>query len=218
MSSRRPRAIFYIDGFNLYNGLLRRAAGKGLDTPEHRWLNLSKLADFLLPEADVVLVRYFTSRVKRRVDDPDAGLRQEVFLRALATLPNLTCHFGLFQRNKVWRRRVDDPTQSVRVIDFKEKGSDVNLAAYLVHDALRSRCQVAGVMSADSDLVEPIALAREALPNGVIVFDPNVGKPNRALQDVATESRRVKDRALAACHFPDKLEDEHGVIHKPPKW
>lgn len=153
-----------------------------------------------------------------RAENPDAGVRQEVFLRALATLPNLTCHFGHFQRTKVWRRLVDDPGEAVRVIDFKEKGSDVNLAAYLVHDALSGLCQLAGVMSSDSDLVEPIALAQDVLPKGVIVFSPNVGKPTRSLSNAATTSRRIKERAFAACHFPGEFEDEHGVIQKPPEW
>ena len=216
--SKRPRAIFYIDGFNLYNGLHRRADAKGLAAPEHRWLNLSKLAAFLVPEADVIRVRYFTSLVKRRFEDPDAGTRQAVFLRALATLPNLTVHLGHFQRNKVWRRLVDDPSKSVRVIDFKEKGSDVNLAAFLIHDALKGECELGCVISSDSDLVEPIRLADAALLRGVIVFSPNIGRPARALDTVATASRRIKDRAFRACHFQDELEDDDGVITKPPTW
>jgi hypothetical protein len=213
----RPQAIVYIDGFNLYNGLVRRAREKGLEAPEHRWLNLSKLAAFLVPEAEVVRVRYFTSRVKRRAENPGAGQRQEIFLRALATLPNLSCHFGSFQRNKVNRRLVDDPTTSVRVVDFKEKGSDVNLATYLVREALTGCCQMAGVISGDSDLVEPVAVSREALPGGVLVFGPNV-KPSRALAAVASNSRKIRNRTFAACHFPDELTDEQGVISKPPDW
>jgi len=216
--SKRPRAIFYIDGFNLYNGLVRRAEAKGLPAAEHRWLNLPKLAQFLVPEAEVVLTRYFTSRVKRRIEDPDAGIRQETFLRALRTLPNIDFHFGHFQRNLVWRRRADDFTKSVRVVDVKEKGSDVNLAAYLVHDALKGCCEMACVISSDSDLVEPIELARKALPNGVIVFSPNVGKPERNLARVATDSKRIKDRTFAACHLADELEDEAGTITKPEPW
>jgi hypothetical protein len=216
--SERPRAIYYIDGFNLYNSLIRRAEAKGLKAAEHRWLNLSKLAQFLVPEADVVRIRYFTSRVKRRLEDPEAGVRQEVFLRALATLPNLTFHFGQFQRNVVSRRRAADPSKSVRVIDFKEKGSDVSLAARLIHDAVRGECEIACVISSDSDLAEPIRLAAEALPEGVLVLDPNVGKPSRKLAQVASASRRINDRAFAACHFPDELHDADGVITKPPSW
>jgi NYN domain len=214
----RPRAIVYIDGFNLYNSLVRRAEAKGLSAPEHRWLNLSKLADFLLPEADVIRVRYFTSLVKRRTDDPEAGARQAAFLRALATLPNFTCHYGHFQRNKVKRRLVAEPTKSVRVIDFKEKGSDVNLATYLIYDAWTNECEMAGVISADTDLVEPIRLANKKLQRGVIVLSPNVGKPPGAFGPVAVSSRRIKDRAFRACHFPDVLKDEDGIITKPPGW
>jgi hypothetical protein len=161
---------------------------------------LSKLAEFLMPEADVVQVRYFTSLIKRRTDDPDAGNRQAVFLRALATLPNLTVHLGHFQRNLVWRRRVDNPAKSVRVIDVKEKGSDVNLAAFLIHDALGGECELAGVMSSDSDLAQTSA------------------KPTRALDRVARESRRIKDRAFRACHFPEELENDDGTITKSPAW
>jgi uncharacterized LabA/DUF88 family protein len=216
--SKRPRAIFYIDGFNLYNGIARRSEAKGLAAPEHRWLNLSKLAQFLVPEAEIVLVRYFTSRVKRRLDDPDAGVRQETFLRALRTLPNLTIHYGHFQRNKVWRRLVEDTEKSVRVVDFKEKGSDVNLAAHLVHDAFTDACEMACVVSSDSDLVEPIRLAREGLSAGVLVFSPNVGRPARALADVATDSRRINDRTFAACHLGADLDDSDGVVTKPASW
>lgn len=216
--AKRPRAIFYIDGFNLYNGLVRRAEAKGLPDAEHRWLNLVKLAQFLVPTVDVVRVRYFTSRVKRRLDDPDAGTRQEVFLRALATLPNLTVHEGHFQRNRVWRRLVDDPSKSVRIIDYKEKGSDVNLAAYLIHDALSRECNMACVVSSDSDLAEPIRLANAALKHGVVVLSPNVGQPSRKLALVARESRRIAHRTLAACHLPDEVEDADGVITKPPSW
>jgi hypothetical protein len=214
----RPKAIFYIDGFNLYNGLVRRAEAKELPAPEHRWLNLGKLAQFLAPEAEISKVKYFTSRVKRRIDNPDAEIRQEVFLRALRSLPNVEIHLGQFQRNKQWRRLVDDPSQSVRIIDFKEKGSDVNLATHLVHDALAGNCEMACVISSDSDLVEPVRVAGAHLPAGAIVFSPNVGKPARALARVATDSRQISDAALAACHLVDTLNDANGTITKPDSW
>jgi hypothetical protein len=181
---------------------------------------LCKVADFLLPEADVIAVRYFTSRVKRRIEDdnPDAGLRQQVFLRALETFPKLTIHYGHFQRNKVRRRLVDDPSRTVRVVDYKEKGSDVNLAAYLVYDALNGACELAGVMSGDSDLVEPVKLAESVLEHGVVILHPNVGQPSRALAQVARDARRISDRLLRSCHLPVELSDAVGVITKPPIW
>jgi hypothetical protein len=44
----------------------------------------------------------------------------------------------------------------VQVIKTEEKGSDVNLATHLLHDAHMGRFEVAVVLSNDSDLLEPI--------------------------------------------------------------
>jgi hypothetical protein len=48
------------------------------------------------------------------------------------------------------------PQKYARVIKTEEKGSDVNLATHLLHDAHMGRFDVAGVISNDSDLLEPI--------------------------------------------------------------
>jgi len=67
----RPRAIVYVDGFNLYYGALR-------NTP-FRWLDLARLSDLMLPEQCVVKVKSFTSIV----DDPGGSVRQQVYISAL---------------------------------------------------------------------------------------------------------------------------------------
>lgn len=215
----RPKTNVYVDGFNLYNGLRRRAKQMGLDAPEHRWLNLSKLAVFLLPDTEIQVVHYFTARVKRRIEDPDVSVRQQVFFRALRTLgTNLEIHEGYFQRNKPWRRLVDNPAEAVRVVDYKEKGSDVALATQLLVDAYEGNCERGCVISNDSDLVRPIAVAAAKFPFGVIVFNPQPGPAARKLRAVATEYRPMRRRTFRACVFPDELEDANGVFHKPDSW
>ncbi len=221
----RPVAHVYIDGFNLYNGLKRRAKAKGLSEPQYRWLNLAKLAEFVLPEFEVQVVRYFTSPVKRRPADPGAGQRQQVFLRALRTLPNLTIHEGYFQKNEVYRHFAHDPEDGAVVIDYKEKGSDVNLATMLLVDTFRGdpkydrRPQAAAIMSDDSDLALPLTLAKAELEHGVTLLNPNVGsRPARKLRGIASVYRSISDSAFAACVFPDSLVDKKGTITKPPAW
>jgi hypothetical protein len=73
----RPVAHVYVDGFNLYNGLRRRAQAKGVPEVEYRWLDLVKLTRTLLPDADIARVFYFTSTVKRRIGDPGAADRRK---------------------------------------------------------------------------------------------------------------------------------------------
>ena len=78
----------YIDGFNLYYGLLRSSPFK--------WLNLEAFCDQLLPKNDIKKISYFTARVTARPHDPGQPLRQQMYLRALATLPRVEVHFGTF--------------------------------------------------------------------------------------------------------------------------
>jgi hypothetical protein len=78
----------YIDGFNLYYGLLRSSPFK--------WLNLEAFCDQLLPKNNVKKIAYFTARVTARPRDPDQPIRQQMYLRALATLPRVEVYFGTF--------------------------------------------------------------------------------------------------------------------------
>jgi hypothetical protein len=217
----RPRASVYIDGFNLYYGLRRRAKAKGIET-QWRWLNLGKLAQFLLPEYEIGTIHYFTARVKGRPDDPSKVARQNTFLRALATLPNLQVHFGYYQESTVSQRREEPCAKCgdrfASVLRTEEKGSDVNLARLLLVDAYEEHCKAAALLSNDSDLALPVAQAAKLLPNGVIVFNPHPGKTARRLRDVASDYRAIKDRTLRATVFDDELEDGRGRIVKPEGW
>ena len=87
------RTRVYIDGFNLYYGCLK-------STP-HKWLNPHALACALLPKNQIDLVRYFTARVSARPNDPDQPTRQQTYLRALATIPEIRVHFGHFLTHEV---------------------------------------------------------------------------------------------------------------------
>ena len=85
----------YVDGFNLYYGSLKR-------TP-YRWLNIVELARQLLPASHAVdKLNYFTARVSG-VSDPQAPARQQAYLNALGTLPEVEMHFGSFLSKTVWR-------------------------------------------------------------------------------------------------------------------
>jgi hypothetical protein len=105
------RTRVYVDGFNLYYG-----AVKG--TP-FKWLNLVELALQVLPPGhNVDRLKYFTARVSG-ASDPGAPGRQQVYLRALRTLPEVEIHFGSFLAKTVWRpltnlpvagRQINSPT------------------------------------------------------------------------------------------------------------
>ncbi|SEU34124.1 NYN domain-containing protein [Nonomuraea wenchangensis] len=141
----------YVDGFNLYYGCLKGTS--------YKWLDLSALCRKLLPRDDITRIRYFTARITARPGDPDSPTRQDTYLRALGTIPQMSVHYGHFQETRPrMPLATPDPSgpRTVKVIKTEEKGSDVNLASYLLLDSFHGDCDVAVVISNDSDLREPL--------------------------------------------------------------
>jgi len=202
----------YIDGFNLYYGALRRSP--------HKWLDLEALCRRLLPKDDIRRIRYFTARITARPGDPQQAQRQETYLRALRTLPSVSIHYGHFLTHTVRMALAVPPRRgprTVEVVKTEEKGSDVNLASHLLLDAFKRACDVAVVISNDSDLRVPIRIAEKELGIRVGVINPHPPKyRSRVLK--ATFFKQLRPPVLADCQFPEVLVDEQGEFHKPASW
>lgn len=210
------RTNVYIDGFNLYNRAVK-------DT-SYKWLDLSKVCQAILPGHQVHHIRYFTALVHTRPNDPQAPQRQQIYLRALRTISNLTMEFGQF-RPRIKERPLVTPipgqARNVRVHDTEEKGTDVNLATYLLMDGYEGDYEQALVVSNDADLALPISIVRDKLKLPIGVVNPNIdqneGMP-RELRNAATFQRRIHRGVLLKCQFPPTLQDAKGTITKPSSW
>lgn len=222
----KPKTIVYVDGFNLYY----RALKKG----PHKWLNLEVLFKRLLPKNDVIKIKYYTANVSAHID-PQAPLRQQVYLDALNTLPTVEIVKGSFMTSEKFFPLVMNGSGSpefrpestscsvvptpvvVKVRKCEEKGSDVNLATHLVFDACQGAFDVAAVVSNDTDLVEPIRILRErlGLPVGLVCPTAN---PHDGLRQYASFIRRIREADLKASQFPDPISTASGNLHKPQGW
>ena len=193
------RTAVYVDGFNLYYRALK-------NTP-YKWLNVRALAaDVLGPEHSIELIRYFSAPVTGRWDR-ESHTRQQRYLQALRSIPEMSIHLGSFLTAIKVRELVEplaDGTTHVRILHQEEKGSDVNLATYLVHDAWSRRFDVALVFSQDTDLLEPVRVVKEELqlPVGVVVLD---GKSPGKLAQSGSFSRQITSSRLAAAQFPPRV-------------
>jgi uncharacterized LabA/DUF88 family protein len=208
---------FYIDAFNLYYGCLKGGP--------YKWLNLVEFCRRSFPPPVNVLhrVRYFTALVKPYPSDPQQPARQQAFLRALSTLPEVTIHLGQYRKSKTHLKLVAPPPggpDTAHVWKSEEKGSDVNLATHLLVDAFKKDCEAAIVVSNDSDLVEPIRVVRHELKLPVVVLFPvSAGRHGgNELKKVASTHADVDPTHLAASQFPPTLNDAKGVIKKPAVW
>ncbi len=204
------RANVYVDGFSLYHAALRHTA--------YKWLDLRKVARFLLPNDRINRIRYFTANPVYRPQDPRNGQRLQAYIRALETLPRLTVHYGTCRAGSeslpISRSRTG---ARERVVVRDEKGSDVNLATMLLMDGFRRDYEVAVVISTDSDLALPMRLVGRQLQLPVGLLKPGKWYTNELVR-AASFWKPIREGVLAASQFPQQLTDEHGTITKPSGW
>lgn len=207
------KTVVYVDGFNFYYG-----AVKG--TP-YKWLNIKTLCQLLLPKNQILKIKYFTAPVTARPSDPDQPNRQQIFFRALQTIPELEIIFGHFLSHEIMMPLAHpSPGQLkyAKVIKTEEKGSDVNIAAHMVNDGHKGLYKVAVLISNDSDLAEPVRIVRNELKLPVGVLNPFIHKPSFDLRKHATFVRPIRRGVLSASQFPPSLKDANGTFYKPLTW
>jgi uncharacterized LabA/DUF88 family protein len=206
-----PKTFVYIDGFNLYYGALKNTA--------HRWLDLLKLCQRLLPDNDIQRINYYTALVKARPYDVQQPIRQAIYLRAIKTIPCVNVHLGHYLSHRTFMAKATPPPNTVEVIKTEEKGSDVNLASHLLADGFSNEYEVAVVISNDSDLREPVRIVSQRIKKGIGVVNPQVnGHPSQELKQFATFFRQLRTSVLPACQFPPQLTDATGTFTKPASW
>ena len=172
----------------------------------------------LLPNDTIVSIQYFTARVSARAQNPSAPLDQQVYLRALRTIPNLTITFGHFLTHSVPMLLSGvNPPKRVFVEKTEEKGSDVNLATHLLKDAFNKSFDIAVLITNDSDLAEPVRIVRLELGLPVGIMNPH-RYHSKTLQPLATFLKRIRQSDLILSQFPPVMHDARGTFTKPSYW
>src|SRR5690606_29733274 len=145
---------------------------------------------------------------------------QQIYLRALRTLPSISIHLGHFlchaTRMPLAKPAPGGPRHAL-VLKTEEKGSDVNLATHLIHDAYEGRFECAVVVSNDSDLLKPIRIVKEHLKLPVGILNPHK-HPSKQLAGVCTFMKQIRSGVLSASQFPARLADANGDFHRPGEW
>jgi hypothetical protein len=207
------KTYIYIDGFNLYYGALK-------GTP-FKWLDPLALCRLLLSGHVILKIRYFTAHIKSRPHDPDAPNRQQIYLRALRTLPNVEIHLGQFLTHPVWMpdaASTSVPPRKLQVLKTEEKGSDVNLASHLLMDGFRKSFETAVLITNDSDLYEPIRMVKRDLGLRVGILNPNARASRMLVPPTVDFMKSIRKGALGASQFPATLSDGNGSFQKPKSW
>jgi uncharacterized LabA/DUF88 family protein len=202
----------YVDGFNLYRSLLH-------NKPRLKWLDFTALWPQMFPDLVVERTYYFTAKVGALPLDRGAPARQERYLSALRTKwPEIQPIFGKFYADTVVARPTAGAIRDrVEVHRNREKGSDVNLGAYLMHDVYEGEVDTAIVVSNDSDLRQPIEFARAK--GATIILCSPTARPSSELAQVVSQHFVLREARTATAQFPDVITTDGGrQIHRPREW
>ncbi len=202
---RKEKVIAYVDGFNLYFGMVE--AGFGYC----KWLDLKLLVQNLLkPNQALIEVKYFTSRVSH---NPDKQKRQSLYIDALKSI-GVKIIYGNYQDGNVTCLRCGHIWKSA-----KEKMTDVNIATSIIIDAYKNEYDMAMLISGDTDLVPPIREVHALFKDKrvMIAFPPK--RHNKVLAIAAKGSFVIGRKKLTDSQLNDEISSLSGFkITIPVSW
>ena len=203
----KQRVIVYVDGFNFYYGLKKNHRWR-----RYYWLDMVKFFEmFMKPNQELVYVKYFSAKP----DNVDKALRQNAFFQANKENSKFQLILGKYLRKNI------KCFNCGYLIQTYEKESDVRIATQIVNDANNHNCDVAIVVSADSDMLPAIELALESRTKVFVYFPPF--HHSNSLSNISSSRvinlERYESR-FRQCIMPDTihLSLPNFDLTIPPKW
>lgn len=213
------RVNAYIDGFNLYHAL------KNLQDNRLKWLDLHKLiSSYLCTEEELQDIYYFSAFAKHI--DKETVQRHMVYVNALETTG---VHFipGNFKNkksaiNKEIRKKYGIPS-NVKNPGHEEKESDVNLALYVLRDAIKCSCDKMFIITNDTDIAPAIRMSKQENPNLsiVVLTPPTYNEIHHALRNATNQpyTFSITKKKIADSLFPNEIIKPNGKkIMRPRLW
>jgi len=204
-NQKKERVVVYIDGFNLYFGMV----DAGFD--RYKWLNLLSLSNNLLSyNQELAGIKYFTSRVS---NNPEKQKRQSTYIEALQSA-GIAIYYGNYQNDRIECRLCGNIWPV-----YHEKMTDVNIATHIIIDAYQDKFDMAMLISGDSDLVPPINAIHHWFPKKrvFVAFPPK--RHNSSIAMVAKGSITIGRKKLADSQFDPEVKKLDGyMLKKPKEW
>ena len=164
------------------------------------------------PDQELVRVKYFSAKP----DNVEKALRQNAFFQANKENPKFQLMLG-----KYLRKNIRCYNCGCQIQTYEEKESDVRLATQIVNDANNHNCDVAIVVSADSDMIPAVELALKAGTKVFVYFPPF--HYSNSLSNISTSRvinlERYESR-FRHCILPDTvhLSLSNFDLTIPEKW
>ncbi|MGD0998303.1 MAG: NYN domain-containing protein [Thermoleophilia bacterium] len=213
------RVCFIVAGFNVYHSLKEVEKQQGCRC---HWLDLPGLCRSYLPligGGAILGSVYYFSALASHVEaySPGTVARHQIFIEALEAM-GVTVGLGRFKAKDLYHT-CPACGHHLHLRRHEEKETDVRIAVKLVEVVADGSCDVAAVISGDTDLVPAVAAARRLQPHVDVymLFPPR--RSNLAFDGVATGSFKIAAKQYVKHQLPDLVMTADGrAIHKPAGW
>lgn len=217
-------ALVLIDGYNLYHSLREIEDDKGFKV---RWLDIRKLSELVLsrlfpPKCPYPRILFFTAYSVHKGEEHLN--RQKAYHQCLKRLQVKVVTDGTWARKDVpmghhfedefWPVKGYLQRKYASVTTHVEKGTDVSLAAHLMH--LGPKAKWVCVVTGDADLIPAIKLFSEAHPEVNLGIARPYKRANRQFNFKCCTDITPED--CLACLLPNPAPTRKRKVFKPEHW
>lgn len=209
------RVSFLVDGFNLYHSVKDAQRKTGVCA---KWLNLRAFCESYLQlfgkEARLEEIHYFSAYAGHLAGrNPDVVTRHQVLVRAFEHT-GIRVEMGHFKPKDVFCFNCKK-----NMVRHEEKETDVAMAVRLVELVTADLCDLAVVLTGDTDIAPGIRTAKRLAPTKRVCALMPYKRANAELQQISDHSIQIRAESYGRYLFPAHITLADGrMLTKPASW
>jgi uncharacterized LabA/DUF88 family protein len=206
---------FLIDGFNLYHSVLRLKRDTGFNT---KWLDLASLCKsyfHLFGKGSTLESIFYFSAVPYYLSqhDPAKIQRDQTYLKCLEST-GIKVIFGRFKEKDTYC-----PKCRSLFLKHEEKETDVSIGITHLELFFTQVCDIAVIVSGDTDLSPAVRKCQSLFPRKRIIFAFPYARKNKELFALTPGSFSINAKQYIRYQFPNPVILKDGQeIYKPGSW
>jgi len=206
------RVSFLVDGFNLYHSTVDLDRTLGLRV---KWLNIYSLCSSFLyligRDAAMAEVYYFSAYAYQRTD-AGAVTRHKDYVKCLEST-GIVPEIARFKPKDVRCPLGGTFTK------YEEKETDIAIASKLFEIMSKDKCDVAILVTGDTDLAPSVETCKRLFPAKAMRFAFPYRRHSHELETLLPDSFKIHRGSYTRHLFPDPVALSDGTrIHKPTSW
>lgn len=156
---------------------------------------------------------YYFSAYAYHLNEPAIVQRHKNFVRCLEDT-------GIkVEINRFKYKEIECPFCKQTIGKYEEKETDVSIALKLLEVFIKNECDIAVLISGDTDLAPAVRMARKLYPKKHIFFAFPAYRKNKELATLCPDYMVIKAKQYTKYQFPDPYVLQNGTkISKPLSW